>query len=244
MTRSFRSHPTSGLLAVALSAVVLAGCGLAGNNSKITAPTTIKKTATSTVATVFPTLPPTQTTTVPVSAAPAPGGAAVTLPVGAPNTVPPSGVTQPPGATGQKYIVKSGDIPSTIAKAMGVSVSALLDANGLTLKSFITVGQQLVMPAGGVMPPGGTDPNGAPAGGGTKTTSVPTTAATGGAAAPGASKYTVVANDSWYGIAKKFGVSADSLLAANKATTATLITPGQVIVIPGKTPAVTTTVKA
>jgi LysM repeat protein len=45
----------------------------------------------------------------------------------------------------------------------------------------------------------------------------------------------------------KFGVTPDALLAANGATTKTLITPGQVIVIPGKapaaTPAVTTTVK-
>jgi N-acetylmuramoyl-L-alanine amidase len=62
-----------------------------------------------------------------------------------------------------------------------------------------------------------------------------------------ASKYTVVANDSWYGIAKKFGVTPDALLAANSATTKTQINPGQVIVIPGKAaapaPAVTTTVK-
>ena len=114
---------------------------------------------------------------------------------------------------------------------MGVSVSALLDANGLTQKDFIKVGDQLVVPTGGVLPAGGTIAPPAP-------TAVPTTAP--GVPPAGSSKYTVVANDSWYGIAKKFGVNADALLAANNATTTTNISPGQVIVIPGKSTPVTT----
>jgi N-acetylmuramoyl-L-alanine amidase len=190
--------------------------------------------------TVFATLPPVPTSAPPATLAP---GSTGTLTTGAPTGAAP-GVTQPPAAPappGTKYVVKAGDIPSRIAAAMGVTTQALLDANGLTAKDFIKIGDQLVVPAGGTLPAGGTiAPTAA---------TIPTTTVAGKppVAPAGSSKYTVVANDSWYGIAKKFGVTPDALLAANGATTKTLITPGQVIVIPGKapaaTPAVTTTVK-
>jgi LysM repeat protein len=246
MTSLPRSRSASGLLALGLAASVLTGCGLGGGNSKTTASSTTltkAKGATtvpaSAASTVFATLPPVPTTAPAVTLAP---GSTGTLTTGAPTATP--GVTQPPAApapSGTKYVVKAGDIPSRIALAMGVSTQALLDANGLTAKDFIKIGDQLVVPAGGTLPAGGTI---AP-----PAATVPTTTVAGKApvAPAGSSKYTVVANDSWYGIAKKFGVTPDSLLAANGATTKTQINPGQVIVIPGKaaaaTPAVTTTVK-
>jgi LysM repeat protein len=249
MTSLSRSRSAAGLLTLGLAASVLAGCGLGGSNTKNTAPTTAAKakgatTAPSVVPTAFATIAPVPTT---APAATLPPGSSGTLGTGAPTAAPPGTPTVAPGPApapsppGTKYIVKAGDIPSRIAQAMGVTTQALLDANGLTAKDFIKVGQELVVPSGGTLPAGGTiaPPAAAPG-------AVPTTVAPGGAPAAGSSKYTVVANDSWYGIAKKFGVSADALLAANKATTKTVITPGQVIVIPGKTaaaPAVTTTVK-
>ncbi len=47
------------------------------------------------------------------------------------------------------------------------------------------------------------------------------------------STYTVVAGDSWSRIASVLGVSMNSLLAANGATTSTVIHPGQVLCVPG-----------
>jgi LysM repeat protein len=250
MTSLTRSRSAAGLLTLGLAASVLTGCGLGGSNAKkTTTSTTLAKakggatTAPAAASTAFATIAPIPTSAPPPTLAP---GSTGTLTTGAPQagTAGTPGVTQPPAAApappGTKYVVKAGDIPSRIAQAMGVTTQALLDANGLTAKDFIKVGQELVVPSGGTLPAGGTIAPPAPAAG-----AVPTTTIAGQPAA-GASKYTVVANDSWYGIAKKFGVSADALLAANKATTKTVITPGQVIVIPGKAaaaPAVTTTVK-
>jgi LysM repeat protein len=243
MTSFLRSRSASGLLALGLAASVLTGCGLGGTNSKNTASSTTLSKAKGTAvppasSTAFATMPPVPTSAPVPTQAP---GSSGTLNPNPPTGAAP-GVTQPPAApapSGTKYVVKAGDIPSRIAQAMGVTTQALLDANGLTAKDFIKIGDQLVVPAGGALPAGGTI---AP-----PAATIPTTTVAGkpGVAPAGSSKYTVVANDSWYGIAKKFGVTADALLAANGATTTTQINPGQVIVIPGKaaTPAVTTTVK-
>jgi LysM repeat protein len=245
MTSLLRSRSAAGLLGLGLAASVLTGCGLGGGNSKTTASsTTLAKAKGGTTvpvaaaSTVFATLPPVPTSAPPVTQPP---GSSGTLSPNSPTAAPPGSPTPSaaPAPAGTKYVVKAGDIPSRIALAMGVTTQALLDANGLTAKDFIKIGDQLVVPAGGALPAGGTI---AP-----PAATVPTTTVAGKApvAAAGSSKYTVVANDSWYGIAKKFGVTPDALLAANGATTTTQINPGQVIVIPGKaaTPAVTTTVK-
>lgn len=63
--------------------------------------------------------------------------------------------------------------------------------------------------------------------GGTPPTPVPPTPGPGGT-------YTVVAGDSWYGIARKLNVSMDALIAANPpATSSTVIHPGDVLNVPG-----------
>ncbi len=243
MTSLPRSRSAAGLLAIGLAASVLTGCGLGGGNSKTTASSTsLAKAKGTTVpaSTVFATLPPVPTSAPPVTQAP---GSTGTLSSNPPTAAPPGSPTPSaaPAPSGTKYVVKAGDIPSRIAQAMGVTTQALLDANGLTAKDFIKIGDQLVVPVGGTLPAGGTI---AP-----PAATVPTTTVAGKppVAPAGSSKYTVVANDTWYGIAKKFGVSPDALLAANGATTTTNIIPGQAIIIPGKTPAatpaVTTTVK-
>lgn len=247
MTSLLRSRSAAGLLALGLAASVLTGCGLGGGNSKSTASsTTLAKAKGGTTvpaaaaSTVFATLPPVPTSAPVATLAP---GSTGTLSSNPPTAAPPGSPTPSaaPAPPGTKYVVKAGDIPSRIAQAMGVTTQALLDANGLSAKDFIKIGDQLVVPAGGALPAGGTI---AP-----PAATVPTTTIAGKptVAPAGSSKYTVVANDSWYGIAKKFGVTPDALLTANGATTTTQINPGQVIVIPGKTaaaaPAVTTTVK-
>lgn len=234
------SRPRSavGILALGLAASVLTGCGLGGGNTKTTvAPTTTAKSKVtvpaSTGSTNFATIPVPVTVAAPTTLAPGQTGGVTTGAQG--------GQTPQPG---DKYIVKSGDIPSLIAQAMGVSVSALLDANGLTQKAIIKPGDLLVVPTGGIMPAGGTDPKAGPAGNTAQpqATGIPTTTIA-GVSLVGSSKYTVLAGDSWYGIARKFGVNPDTLLAINKATTATVIHAGQVIVIPAKASTPATTVK-
>ena len=49
-------------------------------------------------------------------------------------------------AAGGTYVVVSGDYPERIAKRHGVSTKALLQANNLTEKSFLQIGQKLVIP--------------------------------------------------------------------------------------------------
>lgn len=46
-----------------------------------------------------------------------------------------------------EYTVKSGDTPSGIAQQTGVTVDALLQANGLTRQSILRVGQKLKIPS-------------------------------------------------------------------------------------------------
>ncbi len=49
-----------------------------------------------------------------------------------------------------------------------------------------------------------------------------------------ATTYTVVAGDTLYAIARKFGVTVDAIVAANNITNPSLIKPGQVLSIPAK----------
>ena len=52
-------------------------------------------------------------------------------------------------APGDRYTVEAGDTLSAIAARHGVSAQALAEANGLTLRSVIRVGQRLVVPESG-----------------------------------------------------------------------------------------------
>jgi LysM repeat protein len=228
----------------AVAVLVLSGCGL-GTSSKKTQ-TTVKGGSTTTAkgATTVPkvTIPPSTPTafpTIPV----APGTTTTTgvVPPGAP----PSGGQAPPGSIpkpNEKYIVKSGDTMGNIAAAMGVKLQLLLDANGMTIKDAngLQPGRQLTVPDGGFMPPGGPDAAGPPAvppgQAPTATTKVGQTTTAKGAPT-GTTKYKVLAGEGWIPIANKFGITLDSLLKANSATTATVLQPGQQINVPNKTAA-------
>jgi len=54
-------------------------------------------------------------------------------------------------APGDRYTVEAGDTLSAIAARHGVSTQALAEANGLTLRSVIRVGQRLVVPERGTV---------------------------------------------------------------------------------------------
>jgi LysM repeat protein len=55
----------------------------------------------------------------------------------------------PPPAALTSYVIKSGDTVSSIATHFGVSVQAILSANGLTLSSVIYAGRTLLIPVAG-----------------------------------------------------------------------------------------------
>ncbi len=108
------------------------------------------------------------------------------------------------------YQVTAGDTVSDIAGRFGLSTASVLALNGLSWSSLIFPGQQLKLATGSVplveLPP----------------------------AAPSASgRYTIVTGDTISAIADRFGVSTLSVLAANGLGWASIIYPGQVLIIPG-----------
>jgi LysM repeat protein len=124
----------------------------------------------------------------------------------------------PPPSTGQRtYVVQPGDWLSRIATRFGVSLGALLAANGLSINSYIFPGQTLIIPGAG-----------APAPTSTPAPSQPTPAPTSSGGV-----YIVQPGDWLSRIASRFGVSLSALMAANGITNANLIYVGQRLIIPG-----------
>jgi len=105
------------------------------------------------------------------------------------------------------HVVEPGDTISSIAAAHGLRVADVLALNGLGWSSVIMPGQTIQLAAPAPAPA-------APA-----------------APAPGA--YTVVAGDTMSAIASRHGVSTDAMLAANAMDRASVIYPGQTLVVPG-----------
>ena len=117
-------------------------------------------------------------------------------------------------AVPKKYTVAAGDTVSSIATRFGVSTATVLALNGLGWKSIIHPGQVLVLSkTSKVAEP---DPTPPPAANPTQSTS----------------RYTVVAGDTVSKIAKKFGVTAQSVLSLNKLSWSSTIYPGQKLRIP------------
>ena len=101
--------------------------------------------------------------------------------------------------------LRSGDSLSGIAAEHGVSVSALMNANGLSDPDLISVGQELTIP--GSMPPATTRPP---------------------------LFVTVQSGDSLSAIAATHGVTVAALMEANAITNADLLSIGQELRIPGR----------
>lgn len=120
------------------------------------------------------------------------------------------GVDAPAGAA--TYRVRPGDGLAGIAARHGVSLRALLDANGLTIDSVIIPDQRLVLPSGA------TQPSAAPA--------------SGAGAVSGGTSYTVRPGDSLSLIASRHGVSLGALLGSTGLTVDSLILPGQQLTLP------------
>lgn len=121
------------------------------------------------------------------------------------------------------YVVKAGDSLSRIATKAGVSLDALLAANGFKRTTVILPGQTIALP------------------GASKAVAVQSVAVRSGAIGD---SYTVKAGDSLSRIASKAGVSLDALLAANGFQRSSVIVPGQNIALPAGASVVSSAIAA
>ena len=141
------------------------------------------------------------------------------------------GVGPATSATGPAvYAVQAGDYLYGIAFRAGVSIDALLKANGLELDTVIIPGQKLTIPPGGQVPTPTTTSAPKP------TTAPPAPGPALAATAPSATSgptYVVQPNDFLLTIAVRFGVSLDALMKSNSLTIDSIIVPGQKLAIPG-----------
>lgn len=163
------------------------------------------------------------------SATPSP---TATVPTSTP-TATPTGTTQvQPTATPTKtsttapdtqctYVVKWGDTLYSIAPRYGTTVSVLVSLNGLANPNYIYVGQTLYLPCGAVTPVPPT------------TTPVP-----GGC---NGFYYTVVAGDTLYSIANRYGTTLQAITAVNYIPNVNYIYVGQKLCIPTGQPGPTPT---
>jgi LysM repeat protein len=107
------------------------------------------------------------------------------------------------------YRVAAGDTVSSIAGRYGIATASVLALNGLGWKSIIFPGQVLKLTNGGAAP-------------------------IASPAAPQASngRYTIMKGDTVGSIAKKFGISTQTVLSANGLGWSSIIYPGQTLAIP------------
>jgi LysM repeat protein len=112
-------------------------------------------------------------------------------------------------ASGTVYVVRRGDSLGAIAARFGVSVSAIVRANGIRNPNLIFAGQRLVIPGRG------------------------SSSAAGAASAPATGGvYVVRRGDSLGAIAVRYGTSVAALARANRIANPSIIYVGQRLVIP------------
>lgn len=116
-----------------------------------------------------------------------------------------------PVASGCSYVVQSGDTLSGIAFRFGVTISAIMRANGITNPNRIYARQRLVIPCA-------SQPSYSP-----PPASIPV---------PGGSYYIVQRGDTLAKIAVRFGVSIWSIVQANNIANPNVIHVGQHLFIP------------
>ncbi|WP_235556810.1 LysM peptidoglycan-binding domain-containing protein [Microbacterium sp. GCS4] len=127
------------------------------------------------------------------------GAASAAAPAAAPAPVPTA-----------SHVVVAGDTVFGIAKKYGLTVDAVLAANGLTRASVIYPGQTIALSATAPAAPAAPAP-----------------------VASGAQTHTVVAGDTLFGIAQKYGTTTATLLALNGLSAGAIIYPGQSIAVTG-----------
>ena len=119
------------------------------------------------------------------------------------------------------YRVVKGDTVSGIAKRFGLSTKTVLALNGLSATSLIFPGQTLKLTNAATAPA-----TTAPVAPSAPIATTPTAPSAG-------TSYTIVRGDTVSGIAKRFGVSTQSILTANGLASTSIIYAGRTLVIPG-----------
>jgi LysM repeat protein len=123
--------------------------------------------------------------------------------------------------TGLTYRVRPGDTVWDIARRSGTSVRDVLAANGLRPTSTIHPGQVLTLPRGAVR----------------HLATVPASARTpAGAVKRRPVVHVVRPGDTVWEVSRRYGVSTDAVLRANRLGTHAAILPGRKLVLPGATP--------
>lgn len=176
------------------------------------------------------------------------------LAVGTPAGYYPDAYRTPLPSSGyQRHTVVRGDSLWSISRKYGCTVSELAAANGMTRSTVLQIGQVLIVPVAvkpappaGAPTPTSPAPTTAPApdtglpdtamlpvAGGTPATTPATTPSTTGTAIRdmATETYTVVAGDSYWKIARKYGITAQELMALNDTSDARLQI-GQKILVP------------
>ncbi len=146
------------------------------------------------------------------------------------------------------YTVQLGDTLASIARKLGVSASAILRANNISNPDLIWVGQKLIIPGDDSAPATATPqprPTGLPSGANAPATPEPasTTAPTAEptvAPLPTPTIHVVQAGETLSQIAKRYGVSIESLVSTNGLGSADVIRVGMKLIIPSKDGAGTT----
>ena len=126
--------------------------------------------------------------------------------VGQQLTIPGKGTPSSPPVTAKTYTVKGGDTLYGIARKFGTTVPKLAEANRLSNVNLIRIGQVLTIP------------------GATTTTPPPASPIV----------YTVKKGDTLYSIAKRYGVTVQTIVDTNNISNASLIYVGQRLTIPRK----------
>ncbi|MPZ50174.1 MAG: LysM peptidoglycan-binding domain-containing protein [Dehalococcoidia bacterium] len=130
-----------------------------------------------------------------------------------PPRLPPAPVAVESGVAGV-HVVVEGDTLGALAGQYGTSVDAIMQANSLTDATYIYVGQELTIPGAGGAVAAATDGSGGSTGGGSGRV------------------YAVESGDTLYGIAGKFGVSADAIVSLNGLADPSALSIGQELRIP------------
>lgn len=144
-----------------------------------------------------------------------PTGTPTPTPTSSPTPTPPPADTPTPEVT--TYIVRAGDTLSLIAAQFGVTVEAIMEANGLP-DYVIQVSQELIIPVDDGSS-GTSEPDETPALGATEQDQGIT--------------HVVRAGDTLTEIAERFNVSVEAILAANGIADRDSLSEGQELVIPG-----------
>lgn len=171
------------------------------------------------------------TTSMEASNAPVPPGTATApapLPP-APNAAPAPLPAPAPAPAESDYVIVKGDTLAKIAKANGVTVKAIEEANPNVQPTRLRVGQKLVLPAGAPSTTG--------------STAAAETASGVASTTGGDETYTVKSGDTLTRIARRYGVTVKAIEAENNLTT-TQIKVGKKLNIPAKAEAAPAPVNA